>query len=171
MPSKVYNNVEGHRVIDNGSIIEDVTSVTIPTISHPTTTISASGMIMDVDMPNVAHLDAMELTVAHNNGVNTTQFANPGKHMIEVRIVRQRYNVAIADIEHESVKFRMTCLHKSCDKGNIETGNPYGSSDKFTVLRYEEEINGEVVVVADAMSGVLNFNGNSVTETIESLLN
>lgn len=27
MPSKVYNNVEGHRVIDNERVAEDVTSV------------------------------------------------------------------------------------------------------------------------------------------------
>lgn len=171
MPSKVYNNVEGHRVFDNGNVVEDITSVTIPTLSHPTTTISASGMIMDVDMPNIAHLDAMELTIAHNNGVNSQGFCDPGKHLIELRIVRQRYNVAVAEIEHESVKFRMTCIHKSCDKGNIETGNPYGSSDKFSVLRYEEEINGEIVTVADAMAGVLKFNNKDVTESIESLLN
>lgn len=170
MPSKVYNNVEGHRLIDNNKVVEDITSVTIPTLSHPTTTISASGMIMDVDMPNMAHLDAMELTVAHNNGVNSKLFANPGKHKIEVRVVRQRYNVANAESEHESVKFRMTCIHKSTDKGNIETGNPYGSSDKFSVLRYEEEINGEIVVVADAMAGVLKFNKKDVTQSIENLL-
>lgn len=171
MPQKVCNNVVGHRIIDNGLVVEDVTSVTLPTISHPTTTISASGMVMDVDMPNTAHLDAMELTVAHNNGVNSTQFANPGKHMLEVRIVRNNYNVAIAEMENESVKYRITALHKSCDKGNVEQGNPLGSSDKFSVLRYEEEINGEVVTIVDAMAGVLKFNGIDVTEDIESMLN
>ena len=171
MPSKVYNNVEGQRVLDNGRIAEDVTSVTIPTVSHPSTTISAAGMIMDVDMPNTAHLDAMELTIAHNNGVNTERFVEPGKHLIEVRIVRQRYNVALAEIEHESVKFRMTCVHKSTDKGNLEMGNPYGSSDKFSVLRYEEEINGEIVIVADATAGVLKLNGVDVASEIESMLN
>lgn len=51
MPQKVYNNVEGHRLIDNSRVAEDVTSVGLPTITHPTTTISASGMAMDVDMP------------------------------------------------------------------------------------------------------------------------
>lgn len=27
MPQKVYNNVEGHRVVDNERVVEDVTSV------------------------------------------------------------------------------------------------------------------------------------------------
>ena len=52
MPQKVYNNVEGHRVIDNERVAEDVTSIALPTIEHPTVTISAAGMAMDVDMPN-----------------------------------------------------------------------------------------------------------------------
>ena len=51
MPQKVYNNVEGHRVIDNERVAEDVTSIALPTIEHPTVTISAAGMAMDVDMP------------------------------------------------------------------------------------------------------------------------
>ena len=31
MPSKVYNNVEGQRLIDNDRVAEDVTSVSLPT--------------------------------------------------------------------------------------------------------------------------------------------
>ena len=171
MPSKVYNNVEGHRVIDNNKVCEDVTSVTLPTITHPTNTIKASGMVMDVDMPNTTHLDAMEFSISHNNGVNCKYLAAPGKHFIETRIVRQRYNVAGGEIEHESVKFRVTGVHRSTEKGNIETGNPFGSTDKYSVLRYEEEINGEVTTIIDAMAGVIKFNGIDCTNQIENLLN
>ena len=171
MPQKVYNNVEGHRVIDNDRVAEDVTSITLPTIKHPTTTISTSGMAMDVDMPNTTHLDAMEFAVAHNNGNNCRHLADPGKHMVEIRVVRQRYNVAGGAIEHESVKFRVTGVHKETDKGNIETNNPYGSTDKYSVLRYEEEIDGEVVTIVDAMAGLIKFNGVDCTNAVESLLN
>lgn len=171
MPSKVYNNVEGHRVYDGGRVVEDVTSVTLPTIEHPTSTISSSGMAMDVDMPNTTHLNAMEFSVSHNNGLNCNLLASPGKHTIETRVARQRYNVALGEIEHESVKFRITGVHKSSDKGNIETGNPFGSTNKFSVLRYEEEINGEITTIIDAMAGVIRFNGVDFTNQIESLLN
>ena len=170
MPQKVYNNVEGHRVIDNERVAEDVTSIALPTIEHPTVTISAAGMAMDVDMPNTNHLNAMEFGVSHNNGTNCKYLANPGKHFIEARIVRQRYNVAAGEIEHESVKYRITGVHKSTEKGNIETGNPYGSTDKYSVLRYEEEIDGEIVTVADAMAGLIKFNGVDCTNVVENLL-
>ena len=171
MPQKVYNNIEGHRAIDNERVAEDITSISLPTIEHPTTTISASGMAMDVDMPNTTHLNAMEFGISHNNGLNCKYLSDPGKHNLEVRVVRQRYNVAGGEIVHESVKFRITGVHKSTEKGNIETGNPFGSTDKYSVLRYEEEINGEITTIIDAMAGIIKFNGKDCTDVIESLLN
>ena len=170
MPTKVYNNVEGHRLVDNKLTVEDVTKVGLPTIKHPTTTISASGMAMDVDMPNTTHLDAMEFSVYHNNGTNCKFLGNPGKHTIEVRTVRQRYNVAKGEIEHESVKFRITCIHTETQKGDIETGSPYGSTEKYSVLRYEEEIDGKTVTIADATAGLIRYNGVDYTDVVESLL-
>lgn len=169
--TKVYNNVEGHRMIDGGNVVEDVTSVTLPDVKHTTTTIDASGMIAAVEMPNTAHLESMEYAVSHNNGVNCKGLARPGKHSMEFRIVRQRYNVPVADIEHESVKFRIVGVHKETSKGAIETGNPYGSTDKFSVLRFEEEVNGEIVTVIDVMAGVYRHNGVDYSSAIEALLN
>lgn len=170
MPSKVYSNVEGHRILDNGKVCEDVTSFTLPTISHPTNTISASGMAMDVDIPNTTHLEAMEFGVSHNNGVNCNLLAAPGKHTLEGRAVRQRYNVAKGEIEHESVKWRVTGIHKSTEKGNVETGNPYGSTDKYSVLRLEEIVNGNTTILIDAMAGIIKFNNVSYTDPVENLL-
>ena len=170
MPKIVYNNVVDHRLIDNGNVVEDVTSVSVSTLEHPTTTVNSAGMAMDVDVPNMAHLNAMEFTISHNNGVNCRYLANPGKHMLETRIARQRYNVAQGENEYESVKFRVTGLHKSTEKGTIENNNPYGSTDKYSVLRYEEEVNGEIVTLIDATSGIIRYNGVDYTSPVESLL-
>ena len=170
MPSKVYNNVEGHRLIDNRRTCEDVTKIGLPTIKHPTTTISASGMAMDVDMPNTTHLEAMEFTVTHNNGVNCKHLSDPGKHIVEARTVRQRYNVAKGEIERELVKFRVTGVHTETQKGDIETGSPYGSTEKYSVLRFEEEVNGSVVTIVDAMAGIIKFNGVDYADAVEKLL-
>lgn len=170
MPQRVYNNVEGHRIIDNGRTIEDVTKVGLPTIKHPTTTISASGMAMDVEMPNTTHLEAMDYSIIHNNGTNAQYLSQPGKHTTEVRTVRQRYNVAKGEIEHEKVKYRMTGIHVETQKGDIETGSPYGSTDRYSCLRYEEEINGKVVTIVDATAGVLRWNGKDYRDVVEKML-
>ena len=172
MPQKVYNNVEGHRIIDDKRTVEDVTKFSPPTVKHTTTKIEkVSGMAMDVEMPDSTHLESMELSIVHNNGVNCNYLANPGKHNIEIRTVRQRYNVAKAEIEHESVKFRFIAIHVSTEKNDVEMGSPYGSTEKYSVIRYEEEINGKVVTVVDAAAGVIRYNGVDYTSIVEQYLN
>ena len=170
MPKKVYNNVVDHRIIDNGRVVEDVTSITIPNIEHPTTTVSTSGMAMDVDIPNMSHVNAMELAINHNNGVNSRYLSDPGKHLIEVRVARQKYDVAAGDNDYEGVKFRFIAAFKGSEDGTIENGNPYGSTAKYSILRYEKEINGEIVTLIDAMSGIIHINGKDYTSAVESLL-
>ena len=176
MPQRVYNNVEGHRILDTvrGTqyVVEDVTKIGLPTIKHPTTELkNIAGMSMDVNMPTATHLEAMDFTLYHNNGVNSRYLAMPEKHFIEVRTVRQRYNNAGGEIEHESVKYRITCTHTETQKGDIETGSPYGSTEKYSVLRYEEEVDGEVTTIIDAMAGIIKYNGVEYTDVIESMLN
>jgi phage tail tube protein FII len=170
MPSKVYNNVEDHRLLDNGTVCEDVTKVGLPTLEHPTDEIKASGMVMDIDMPNTTHLNASDFTIYHNNGVNCKMLANPGKHTIEFRTVRQKYDVPTGTIGHESVKYRVIGVHRSTEKGDIETGSPYGSTEKYSLLRYEEEVNGEITTLVDAMAGVLKFNGVDYNSEVQSML-
>lgn len=171
MPKKVYNNVEDHRLIDNGRVVEDVTSVVIPTVEHPTVDIDAAGMAGTVSMPNSVKVNAMELTINHNNGTNCERLADSGKHTIEFRLVRQRYNVAKGDIEHESVKYRETGVHKSTEDGTVEAGNPLGSSDKYAVLRHEKIVNGKTTTLVDVMTGTIRINGKDVTNVVQSMLN
>ena len=170
MPKKVYCNIEKHRILDNKREVEDVTKFGLPTIKHPTTSVKSSGMAMDVSMPDTTHLNAMEFTIYHNNGVNCALLAQPGKHTIEARTARQRYDVQKGDIKHESVKYRVVGVHVSTEKGDIETGNPYGSTEKYSVLRYEEEVDGKVTVIADAMAGLIKFNGKNCTSDVDNLL-
>ncbi|MBR6241621.1 MAG: phage major tail tube protein [Lentisphaeria bacterium] len=176
MPAKVYNNVEGHRLLDKigdvSRVCEDVTQMTLPTLTHPTTSLeNVAGMAMDVDMPNITHLEKAEFSIAHNNGINCQFLATPGKHFIEARVARQVYNTTKGVIEYESVKAFITCVHKETSKGNIETGNPYGSTEKYSVLAYEEVVNGETTVKVDAVAGILEFNGTDYYgDNIETLL-
>lgn len=171
MPTKVRNNVVQHRMIDNGRVVEDVTSVGLPNIESPTTTIDASGMVGAVDMPDTTRVNAMEMSISHNNGTNCQYLSNPDVHKLEVRIARQAFNVAKGKMEMESVKCRATGVHKSTEKGNVETGNPLGYTEKYSLLTYEEEINGEVTVHIDIMAGKNVRNGKDYAGDVNSLLN
>lgn len=170
MPSKVYNNVVDHRALDGEKVVEDVTSVTLPDIEHDTSTISASGMVADVDMPNMLHIKAMSYSIAHNNGVNCNVLAEPRKHEHEWRLVREKYNVALAEMEYESVKYRMVGLPTKTSEGTSERGNPMGSTEDYSCLRYEKEIDGVIVTLVDAMAGILKWNGVEYSDTLNQLL-
>lgn len=170
MPKNVRCNVEDHRLIDNGRKCEDITSFTPPTIEHPTTSVKAAGMVMDVDIPNIYHFNAMEFEIAHNNGTNCAGLATPGLHEIEGRIARQNYITALGEVDLELVKIRVRGAHKSTEKGSIETDNPYGSTEKYSVLRYEEEIGGEVTTLIDSMAGIIRINGVDYSSRLSSLL-
>lgn len=163
-------NVENHRLVDNGRTAEDVTQVTPPTVEHPTVEVNATGMLMKVDMPMVNRYNAMELEIAHNNGVNCNHLADPGIHDIELRVARQDYNVALGEIGFEGFKIRAKCVHKSTQKGSIETDNPFGSTEKYSILRYEEEIDGEIITLIDSTAGVNRINGVDYGSSVESLL-
>ena len=170
MPKKVYCNVVKHRLLDNDREVEDVTKVGLPTIAHPTTTVKSSGMVADVDMPDTTHLNAMDFTVYHNNGVNCRYLSDPGKHFFDFRAARQQYAVKEGELGAEAFKVRVTCVHVESQKGDVETGNPLGYTEKYSILRYEEEQNGKVVTVIDAMAGIIKYNGKSYTSDVDNLL-
>lgn len=170
MPNFVRLNVEDHRVLDGETKVEDITKIGLPTIEHPTSEVKAAGMVMDVDIPNMYHYNAMEFELSHNNGTNCHLLAAPGVHSVEARVARDIYNGQQGVTDLEVMKVRIKGAHKSTEKGDIETGNPYGSTEKYSVLRYEEEINGEIVTLIDSMAGIIRINGVDYSSKLKSLL-
>lgn len=170
MARKVLNNIAGMRVLWDGMEVEDVTRITLPNLEHATTEIAANGMIADVEIPDMTHFKAMTLSIAHNNGVNCDKLSTPKKHRIEIRTARQKYDIPEAEIGHEPDRYRATVLHKTTTKGDLEKSNPYGSTDEFAVVRYEEIIDGKTVVLLDAMTGQVIINGKNYYDEVEQYL-
>jgi len=171
MPRRVYNNVEDHRVVVNGIVVEDVTSVEIPTWEHPTNTYeNVAGVPMNLEIPNTTRVNAMELTVNHNMGVNGERLRDPGKLTIEVRVARQYLATMEADVKHGGMKYRMTCMHKSTAPGTVEAGNPMGYAETYSVLSYEELVDGQQVALVDAAGGTIRKNGRQISDDVEALL-
>ena len=170
MPKNVRCNVEDHRLLDGKTKCEDVTKITLPTIEHPTTSVKSAGMVMDVDLPNIYHYNAMELGISHNNGTNCKTLSNPGIHNIEARVARENYVTSKGVMDLELIKVRVKCAHKSTEKGTVETGNPYGSNEKYSIIRYEEEWNGEVWTLIDSTAGKIVINGVDYSSKLASML-
>lgn len=170
MPKNVRCNVEDQRVLDGKTKCEDITKVGLPTLEHPTTEVKSSGLIMDIDMPDIYRFKAMELAIYHNNGNGCRKLARPGTHNIECRAARQNYKTKDGIIDLEVVKVRCKCVHKSTEKGEVEAGNPYGSTEKYSIIRYEEEVGGEVWQLIDSTTGQIIIDGVDYSSSIPNLL-
>ena len=101
-------NVVDHLLLDNNREVEDVTSVVLPMLEHPTTAIDTSGIALAMDIPDMTKFNAAVYSIAHNNGTNSKYLAQPGLHTDEFRTVRQKYTTSKTKIEYESVKYRLT---------------------------------------------------------------
>lgn len=170
MPKKVYVNVADYKLMDGKREVEDVTSVTLPSVSHPTVSIDAAGMAGAVEMPNQAKLEAMEFTINHNNGRNCNRLTDPDQHSFEFRVARQRYMVEKGQLGIEGAKYRVVGVHKGTEHGTVEAGNPLGSTERYAVLRFERIMDGEVDVLVDVMKGIINFNGIDANSDVRSVL-
>lgn len=163
-------NVVDHLLIDNNREVEDVTSVVLPTLEHPTTSIDTSGIALAMDVPDMTRFSAAEYSIAHNNGTNAQYLSTPGLHTDEFRTVRQKYTTSKTTIEYESVKYRMTGIHKSTEKGTIETGNPWGSTDKYSLVRYEQIVAGKQTMLIDGPNNIIKINGKDYSGDVQRLL-
>lgn len=163
-------NVVDHRLLDNGRDVEDVTSVVLPVLEHPTTAIDTNGITIAMDVPDTTRYNAAEYSVAHNNGTNCNLLATPEVHTHEFRTVRQKYTTSKSKIEFESVKYRLTGMHKSTEKGTIENGNPWGSTDKYSLMRYEEIVDGVQTMLIDGPNNINRINGIDYADDVQKLL-
>lgn len=168
--TKIYNNVVDHRVLFDGYRCEDITSVTPPNLEHPTDTLEGEGLTADLEVANQSKVNAMELKIAHNNGVNCQKLKQPGVHKIEFRIARQRYNVPKSAMGYESVKYYFSVQHKGTEAGTVERGNPLGDTENFAVLSYKKVADGKVIDHVDASAGILKLDGKDCVKDLDKIL-
>lgn len=170
MAKNIKINVVDNLLKDNGREVEDVTKVDLPTFEHPTTEVNASGLAMNMEIPDMTKFNSAEFSIAHNNGTNGQYLSAPGLHKVEFRAVRQAYKTSKTQIGHELVKYIMTGIHKKVEKGSMENGNPWGSTDTYSLLRYEEIVDGKQTALVDGPNNIIKFNGKDYSGDVQKLL-
>ena len=73
----------------------------------------------------------------------------------------------LVDIHDE---YRLTGIHKSTEKGTIESGNPWGSTDKYSLVRYEEIVDGTQTMLVDGPNNIIKINGKDYAGDVQKLL-
>ena len=171
MPKTIKVNVEDHKLIDSGRVCEDVTEVALPDLEHITIAIeNISGLAGNLDLPLPSKLQASEYTINHNNGTNCERLCDPVMHEQEFRTVRQVLDTAKAAIRYESVKYRLRGMPKAATGGSITKGNPWGGSERYSLLRYEEIVNGKQTKLLDWLANKVVINGKDYSLDVSKLL-
>ena len=170
MPKKVHNKVVDQKIMDGSLEVEDVTSVTLPDVSFTTDEYDVSGLAATIEAVDPSHVDAMTLSISHNNGINCHQLAEPKRHKFEIRLAQQALNTGMGSTDYNSVKYRAEGTPKKISDGTVERGNPLGTTIDYSLTRFEKEVSGEVVTLIDALAGIVRINGVDYTSPIKALL-
>lgn len=170
MPKNVHNKVVGNRIFDGELEVEDITSVTLPDISFTTDEYDVSGLAAAIEAVDPSHVDAMTLSISHNNGLNCQQLSEPRRHKLEIRLAQQALNTGMGVTDYNSIKYRAEGVPKKTSDGTVERGNPLGTTVDFALTRFEKEVGGEVVTLIDALAGIIRINGVDYTRPINALL-
>lgn len=170
MQKQVMGIVQDHRAFDNGVNMEDVQTVELPNMEFATTEMNGSGMAGAVNMPDYSSLNAMSMSMNHNNGLNCHRLRRPGKHELEFRAAVQVLDVVSSEPKVVVDKFRVVGLFTGNTGGSLERSNPRGSTDTFSVLRYEEERDGEILTLIDIPKGKIMIDGVDYAAKTRGLL-
>ncbi len=171
MPKIIYNNVIDHRLLDGDVTVEDVMTITPPEIKFKTTEMDVAGMIGAIDIPDISGLEKMTMDINHNKGLNHEVLNTPGKHKFEFRIARQRLSTSNAELSAEGVKIRVTAMFVGEKRSEVERGNPMATTNTYSVLRFEEEVNGKQTTCIDVLAGIVKVNGKDYSNDYQHLLN
>ncbi len=170
MQQQIWNITEDQRFLDNNEVIEDVQTAELPTIEHPSTELGGAGMAGKIDMPDQSQVNAMSVTLNHNNGRNGHLLRRPGMHHLEFRASMQVMDIEKSSVEQKMDKFRIDCMHKSGSVGTSEKSNPRSSTETYSIVRYEHERDGVLIDQIDIPKGKMIIGGVDVSSNRQSLL-
>lgn len=170
MNKQVHNKVIDQRLFDGDTLVEDVTSIDTPEIEYVSDEVDIPGATAKINIVMPYQVGAMTVTVNHNNGNGCDGLNAPETHKIELRMARQVISTATGNSAPELTKVRFTGTPMKVTRGSVERGNPRGQSVQFSVQRYEEEVNGKVVILIDALAGILQINGKDYASEINRIL-
>ncbi len=167
--AELTNNFNCYDGSNNTEKLVGVTgSVTLPEIEMLSETLTAAGVLGEIDAVAIGHTSAMESEIQFNNLQNNIfQFMSPkkGVHFI-LRASVQMKNTATNAISNIPIRIVEKGTFKKFTGGTIEGGKPGKPSVTFSVDYILIEINKKSVFELDKLNGVFKVNGEDVVGDI-----
>ena len=135
-------------------------SVALPEIEFMTETLTAAGLLGEIDVVATGHTGALESELGFNNLQNNMFSYMSPKHPIHLvlRASQQMRNTANNAIENIPIRIVIKGALKKFNPGTIESGKPGNPTVTSTVTYILIEINKKKRLELDKLNGVFKVN-------------
>ena len=154
----------------DGVVIDEYVSVELPELSLATHEVSGAGVMGTLDVPSRTQIEGMELGVSTSGmGAGRARLMTPGQHRLEFRATQEVYTPENG-VQVEGLKIFVTGVLKSGGGGTLESASGVESDATFEVLRYEEYVNGEEMLIVDKVNIIYRVLGADHAQDIRGYL-
>lgn len=150
-------------------LLEDLTSVQLPSVENGSDTLSGSGLMGPIDMPSMFNVAAMscDLNFRHINA-GSTKLMSPGEKTLIFKWAVDKFEKGVNDfvVNTATVKGNM----KKTDFGKIESQAKADGAMSFEITYYKLVLNNVVVLELDKLNQIYVVNGVDYMEKLRSAL-
>lgn len=162
-------------VVINYAVYEDeteflgVTEATLPAIEWLTQTITGSHIQGELEIPIIAQLKAMTLTLKHTVGNPfSTQLIEPRMHNIELREVQQSFDNG--ELTLTGLKHVFKVVPKTLSGATLKPQSTSDPSNEFSVYYWKTERDGVEEMELDPINSICKINGTDYMEEIRTFM-
>ncbi|HWQ29882.1 MAG TPA: phage major tail tube protein [Negativicutes bacterium] len=169
---KINNKTINYNVYrrDGGKakLINDTSSLQLPSIEMITDTLKGSGIMGEIDMPTPGQIASMVFTMnIKASNEDSAYLITPGIIRIEVRWVTDRFDTTSGKSVQVANKAFVTCYVKKFDEGKVETGAATDGSYEYEVVAYQRIMDGKEILHINKLTGDFIINGKNYGKELQ----
>ena len=157
--------------VDGGPHPKGITTIDLPDFDFISEEVKVAGMAGSVEVPTLAHLSPMEITlhwVTHNG--NIWSALDNSKHQLELRIAQEDLDSTTNALVVVPEKITCWTLAKKVTMGSLEIATASDATSVFEITAIRIEENGEIVVDIDKLGQKCIINGEDLWADISAAI-
>ena len=161
----MYEIINSYDIYEDGERYLGTASVTMPTLTNLTQTISGAGLAGNNEVIAVGHPDTMTVTINFRTTTpESIMLSEPRRHTIEIFISQQTEDTVDNALGARQEKHTMIVLPKSHNLGTAAPAAPANGSGEYIVRYWVTWLDGEKVREIDPMNFKYEVNGTDYLE-------
>jgi|GEM_PF-981896 len=169
--NKTINYNVYRRDSGKAKLINDTSSLQLPSIEMITDTMKGSGIMGEIDMPTPGQIASMVFTMnIKASNEDSAYLITPGLIRLEARWVTDSMDTTSGKSAHVANKAFITGYLKKFDEGKVETGAATDGSYEYEVTAYQRIMNGKEILHINKFTGDYIINGKNYGKELQAAL-